>query len=328
VPDAALHPAVETLVHAFRNREVHAATSGGQVIAALAAVISASRAETVEGLLADIEPTVDAVLDAALAYAPPINAMHLLIASLEEARDSNRDLAVTRSHVAETAHAYDRWASRARSAIAENALNLIPDDGVVFTFTLSETVLAVLQEARRHKTFRVVVTESLPNGDGRITARALAELSLDVDVALDAGVAEAMRDAMVALIGTEAILFDGSAVCKVGTYPAALAARQRRVPVYVLCDTRKLYPESLEGLSLHLDPLRSSDIGGTDLSDRASVSGHLFDVTPPDLISGALTERGLVHPCQVAQWMLEMPMSRLVSTRLRERADAHYSEAH
>jgi translation initiation factor 2B subunit (eIF-2B alpha/beta/delta family) len=164
--------------------------------------------------------------------------------------------------------------------------------------------------------FRVLVTESRPNADGFMTARALSEQGIDVEIGIDAGLGELVPRADVMMVGAEAVLSDGSAICKVGTYPAALVAKRSGVPVYVLVDSMKVYSTSLFGGSPVLDPISTEDVIDDRMAATHSVVGHLFDCTPADLISALITERGLIHPRQVSEWMLGMPMSESLAVRL------------
>ena len=186
-----------------------------------------------------------------------------------------------KSRLAQTASDYQAWSSQARQKIAGNALPLIVPGSTIFTFTLSETVLGVLREVhRRGAQFRVLVTESRPNNDGRVTARSLCDEGIEVGLGVDASVGELLAQADLMLVGAEAVLRDGSAICKVGTYPAALAARRSNVPVFVLVDTMKLHVGSLFGEALRLDPIQPTSLPGATADEELAVSGHLFDRTP------------------------------------------------
>jgi translation initiation factor 2B subunit (eIF-2B alpha/beta/delta family) len=92
--------------------------------------------------------------------------------------------------------------------------------------------------------------------------------------------------------------------------------------VYVLVDSMKVHSTSLLGWMPPLDPLVAKDVLGDGTAPQAPVVGHLFDCTPADLIAALVTERGLIHPKQVSQWMLEMPMSESLAIRLAGRRGA------
>lgn len=310
-----IHPKVEALIRLFEAKEIHAARSGREMMEALAAVSADSSAAGVESLGQELEANMDALIDAMPAYAPPINVMHRIHAEVDRARSLRLSAGALQAAVASAAASYRHWSEHARNRIADFAVSLIFDGATVFTFTLSETVLTVLRAAAKQGLrFKVIVTESRPNNDGRSTATSLARSGIEVWIGIDAAVGELLPQADLMLIGAEAILSDGSAICKAGTFPAALAARRARVPVYVLVDSQKLLAISLLGRSPALDPIERGDIQAD--AGGARIAGHLFDRTPAELISGLVTERGLVHPTQASAWMLSMPVSESLAARM------------
>jgi translation initiation factor eIF-2B subunit delta len=305
------------LVALFKAKAIHAARSGREVMEALAAVSADSSASGIEDLGRELETNMVALADAMPAYAPPSNVMQRIQSELDQARSRRLPLEDLRAAISQAAAAYKEWSAQARARISAYAGALIPDGATVFTFTLSETVLRALREARdRGLTFKVILTESRPNNDGLSTARSLAEIGVEVELGIDANAAELVRRADLMLIGAEAILSDGSAICKIGTYPAALAARRARVPVYVLVDSQKFHSISLLGRTPALDPLERADILAEGEGGDAPVQGSLFDRTPAELITGLVTERGLVHPTQASSWMMSMPVSESLAARM------------
>ena len=315
-----IHPKVAEVAALFETQALHAARSGREVMSALAAVAADSPTASVDSLSAELEANLEALLHVMPAYAPPLNVMHRVFAEVERGREACLPLTELKAKLAQTASDYQAWSARARQEIAGNALPLIMPGATVFTFTLSETVLGVLREARRRGAqFRVLVTESRPNNDGRLTARSLSDEGIEVGLGIDASVGELLAQADLMLVGAEAVLCDGSAICKVGTYPAALAARRSNVPVYVLVDTMKLHVGSLFGEALRLDPIQPTSLPEATAIEALAMSGHLFDRTPAALITALITEKGIVHPSQAGTWMLGMPFSQTVAGKLRRR---------
>jgi translation initiation factor 2B subunit (eIF-2B alpha/beta/delta family) len=315
-----IHPAVKEVALKFEAFELHAARAGREVMEALATVVAESSAASIDCLAIELTLNAEALLAVMPVYAPPVNVMHRVFARLEQARRDALSVRDFREAVAREAEAYREWSEQVRPRIAECAGRVIPDGGVVFTFTLSETVLgAIRQVARSGAKFSVLVTESRPNVDGLTTALALADEGVHVEVGIDAGIGELVPLADVVLVGAEAVLSDGSAICKVGTYPVALAARRSSVPVYVLVDSMKIHSTSLLGKLPVLDPIAARDVLGEGTAVKAKVVGCLFDCTPGELIAAVVTERGLIHPRQVSHWMLDMPMSECLAARMADR---------
>lgn len=313
-----LIPAVKHVAAQFEALELHAARGGREVMEALAETARLSPANDLDALASDIETAVLEILAVMPAYAPPLNVMHQILWRVEQAeanRDSVDELrAIIQSDLIE----FRQWSETARRSISAAGASLIPDNGTIFTFTLSETVLRTLQfAAKSGKKFGVLVTESRPNQDGLRTARELAAVGVKVELSIDACVDHLMEQANLMLIGAESIRANGSAIAKIGTYPAALLAAQYGVPLYILVDTLKFDVSSMLGLPLQLDQVPRESVLPDDSLVRARVVGHLFDRTPSYLIRGIVTERGLIGPEVCAALMRTMPVSQRLINRLR-----------
>lgn len=313
----ALHSATQEVISKFKATELHAARSGREVMNALAQVVADSQASNMDMLGSEIEANIDAILEVMPAYAPPLNVMHAVMSWVEQAMASQATINELKSMFSENAEKYRTWSENARTMIACYGAEIIPDGGIVFTFTLSETVLRTLREAwNLKKTFKVLVTESRPNNDGLVTTELLNKDGILVGVSVDACIGELVPQADIMMVGAEAIMADGSAVCKVGTYPSALVAKANGVPVFVVVDTLKFNITSSLGLPLWMEPISRSNVLPTNSPNRASVIGHLFDQTPPELIRGIVTERGILSPAACATAIKDMCLSKTLSAKL------------
>lgn len=168
-------------------------------------------------------------------------------------------------------------------AAARNAAELL--DGTVLTLSRSGTVLEALVTAEPE----VVVAESRPGREGVGVAK---ELSTQVEVTLvtDAAAATFMRDVDAVLVGADSVQPDGAVVNKTGTRAAAVAAHYEGVPCYVAASTDKISAEH---------DVRIEEGPPTEIYEGDSpidVRNPLFDVTPPDLVTGIATEEGLLDP--------------------------------
>jgi ribose 1,5-bisphosphate isomerase len=305
-----IHTKVETIIAGFEAKQLHASRSGREVIDALGTIV----AETSASSLQDFEPefieNIGALLRSLQAYAPTVNVLHRLYSGYEKALQEHLSLDEFQTGVAGEVEAYNAWSAQARLRIADLGRTIIPQDSVVYTFTLSETVLTTLIKAWKGGVrFKVLVTESRPNNDGNVTARSLAEAGVEVEVSIDACMSELIRRADLMIVGAEAVMADGSAICKVGTFPSAVVARQYGVPIYVFVDTMKYYVNSLYGMEIELDRLQASEIMEEGQSGATTIKGHLFDRTPAEYIKAVVSELGIQHPTQVGQQMLSMPIS-------------------
>lgn len=313
-----IHPKVQKIIDAFEAKELHASRSGREVIQALGSVVAGTKATNLDDFSAEFDENISALADTLQTYAPTMNVIHSLYTSYDGALSEGQALDSFQAGIAGQVDGYLAWSQDARSMIAEIGKTIIPMGSCIFTFTLSETVMRTLLEAWDDGIeFRVLVTESRPNNDGRATGKALAEAGIPVEVSIDACMQELISRADLMIVGAEAILADGSAVCKIGTYPAALVAHQSDVPLYVVVDTMKFYVNSVVGKGITLDHLDRTEVIGGELSAAPRVNGHLFDRTPPEYISGLITEMGIMHPSQASLHMLAMPISDAIVNRVQ-----------
>ena len=165
----------------------------------------------------------------------------------------------------------------------ENAREEIAD-AAVLTLSRSGTVLDALRN-----TTRVFVAESRPANEGVGVAEALAE-GTDVTLHTDAATAHVLATEEIdcVVVGADSVLPSGDVVNKIGTRGAALAANREDVPVLVVTATDKVRTTD-EPVLEDGSPNAVYD-GDADLS----VVNPTFDVTPAELVSGYVTERGIL----------------------------------
>ena len=177
----------------------------------------------------------------------------------------------------------------------------------VLTLSLSSTLLEGLLAAAPAPA-RVVVCESRPGGEGRTLAARLAEAGLEVVLVPDAAVAWALGALGVelVLVGADTVLADGAVVNKVGTHPAALAARAAGVRALAAASSDKIAAAGEAADAAEEAP-------GEDAAEAVPPGGRqagvarrlprrrapLFERVPAALFDGVLTERGVLTRRQV-----------------------------
>jgi len=193
-------------------------------------------------------------------------------------------------------------AVRADEQAAANAADEIRAE-TALTLSRSGTVLAALPAANR-----IFFAESRPAREGVGVAEQLAdeEDSPDVTLHTDAAVAHvlATEDVDEVVVGADAVLPDGRVVNKTGTRGAALAASREGIPFYAVTATDKVRTDE----EVHLEdgnPEAVYDEGGDGESD-IGVSNPTFDVTPADLVSGVITERGTFDADGISEVVAEL----------------------
>jgi methylthioribose-1-phosphate isomerase len=103
----------------------------------------------------------------------------------------------------------------------------------------------------------------------------------------------------VILVGADRIAANGDTANKVGTYPLAVLAARHRIPFYVVAPTTSVDLATGTGAEIEIEE-RSADevllIRGHRIAPRGTdVRNPAFDVTPAELITGIVTEEGVVR---------------------------------
>jgi methylthioribose-1-phosphate isomerase len=150
--------------------------------------------------------------------------------------------------------------------------------------------------------FRVYATETRPYLQGaRLTAWELKRLGIPVTLIADSMVGHLLQTVRVGavVVGTDRTAASGDVANKIGTYQIAVLARRHGVPFYVAAPTPSIDLECARGSDIPIeerDPREITHIGGKRLAARGiDVFNPAFDVTPAELVSGIITEYGVVR---------------------------------
>ncbi len=164
------------------------------------------------------------------------------------------------------------------------------------------TALAVIFElARRAKQPRVWVDETRPLLQGaRLTTLELMERGIDCTLICDNMAAHVMQAGQVqaVIVGADRIAANGDTANKIGTYNVAVLARAHGIPFYVAAPTSTFDQTLPTGAEIPIEQRAGLEIaefyGKTIAPSGVAVYNPAFDVTPATLISGLMTERGVV----------------------------------
>ena len=216
--------------------------------------------------------------DAQPAMAIVHNVAHLVARLISEGLDPRSVLGEVRT---ELDHARDR--------IARTFLKVVPPHATIITLSHSDNVLEAIKMAHgRGHVNRAYVLESGPLFEGRTLASALSDAGVPSMAVPDAEGSSLMARASCALVGADSVLRDGSVVNKVGTHSLARAAVDRKKPFYVACETLKF--------DARYDAATWPGL-------RIPTMNSTFEVTPPELITTTVTERGTYTP-EIVRTML------------------------
>jgi methylthioribose-1-phosphate isomerase len=162
-----------------------------------------------------------------------------------------------------------------------------------------------LHEAGRR--VAVVADETRPLLQGsRLTAWELTRAGVPVTVITDNMAASRLRrgDVTCVLVGADRIAANGDVANKIGTYGLALAARAHGVPFYVAAPTSTVDPATPDGAHIPIEERAAAEVAGwrghPAAPAEARVWNPAFDVTPADLVTAIITDRGVFAPRDVA----------------------------
>lgn len=126
----------------------------------------------------------------------------------------------------------------------------------------------------------------------RLTAWELAVSGIDVTTICDSMAAQVMREGKVqiVIVGADRVAANGDTANKIGTYQLAITARYHNVPFYIAMPYSTIDHSAPDGRAIPIEERSGDEIFH---SPGASVYNPAFDVTPAELISGYITERGI-----------------------------------
>jgi methylthioribose-1-phosphate isomerase len=163
------------------------------------------------------------------------------------------------------------------------------------------TALGVIRATRDSgKNIKVIATETRPVQQGsRLTAFELKHDGIDVTVIPDTAVGYTMANGLVnkIVVGADRVLRTGHVFNKIGTYQVAVIAKQHDIPFYVAAPLSTFDLESdPEDVTIEQrNPSEVTRIGDKNTApDGVNVINPAFDMTPPELISGIITEKSIV----------------------------------
>ena len=165
------------------------------------------------------------------------------------------------------------------------------------------TALGVIRATKESgKNIKVIVTETRPVQQGsRLTAFELKHDGIDVDLIPDTAVGYVMANGLVnkVIVGADRILRAGHVFNKIGTYQIAIMAKQHGIPFYVAAPLSTFDMDS-NPEDVVIEQRNASEVTGIGdkktAPDGIGVINPAFDMTPPELITGIITEAGVAKP--------------------------------
>ena len=175
--------------------------------------------------------------------------------------------------------------------------------GALATGGIGTALAPLYVAAEQGHTLRIYANETRPLLQGsRLTAWELCQAGLDVTILADSMAASLMRAGAIDLVivGADRIAANGDVANKIGTYAVAVAAKHHGIPFYVAAPWSTVDPDTPSGDAItieHRDGAEMRSFGGVSSApEGARTHNPAFDVTPAELISAIITDRGIVRP--------------------------------
>jgi methylthioribose-1-phosphate isomerase len=171
------------------------------------------------------------------------------------------------------------------------------------------TALGVIFEARRQGKIRhVYACETRPYLQGsRLTLWELMQAKVPATLITDNMASHIMATEKIdaVIVGSDRIAANADVANKIGTYGLAISAKRHGVPFYVAAPSTTVDLSIPHGRRIPIEERGSAEvlfIGPKAIAPKNARARHpAFDVTPHDLVSAIVTEKGVVRPATAAR---------------------------
>ena len=216
--------------------------------------------------------------------------------------------------VAQDIHAADIAANRAMgrhgAALLANGARVLTHCNAGALATAGHgTALGVIRSAiEAGKSISVYADETRPFLQGaRLTAWELMQDGIPVTLIADNAAAFLMSRGEIdaVIVGADRVAANGDVANKIGTYAVAVVANRHRIPFYVAAPISTIDAAITSGAQIPIEERSESEVTGYGDVRWAPVGvkvrNPVFDVTPAELVSALITERGVVHTPDTAK---------------------------
>ena len=164
------------------------------------------------------------------------------------------------------------------------------------------TALGVIRSAvEAGKKISVIADETRPFLQGaRLTAWEMVQENIPVTLITDnmAGYMMAQGEVDAVVVGTDRVAANGDVANKIGTYMVAVLARRHNIPFYVACPLSTIDLNIATGADIPIEERSVNEVKGFRdahwAAEGVKIRNPAFDVTPAELVTGLITERGVV----------------------------------
>ena len=273
----------------------------------MALAVLQSSSESLDGLLSDLEKAKKILFETR----PTAINLSWGLEKIMEIAKQGKTVSEIRDTVIAKAKQMAEEDINTNKKMGKNGAELFQDDDTIMTHCNAGalatvaygTALGVIRATKESgKNIKVIATETRPVQQGsRLTAFELKHDGIDVSLIPDTAVGYTMANGLVngVVVGADRILQTGHVFNKIGTYQVATMAKQHNIPFYVAAPLSTFDLESRPD-DVIIEQRKASEVTGIGdkrtAPDGINVINPAFDMTPPELISGIITENGVAKP--------------------------------
>ena len=273
----------------------------------LALAVLQSSSESLDGLLSDLEKAKKILFETR----PTAVNLSWGLEKIMEVAKQGKTVSEIRDTIITKAKQMAEEDINTNKKMGKNGAELFHDNDTIMTHCNAGalatvaygTALGVIRATKESgKNIKVIATETRPVQQGsRLTAFELKHDGIDVSLIPDTAVGYTMANGLVngVVVGADRILRTGHVFNKIGTYQVATMAKNHDIPFYVAAPLSTFDLESRPD-DVIIEQRKASEVTGIGdkktAPDGINVINPAFDMTPPELISGIITENGIVKP--------------------------------
>ncbi|THW51177.1 nagb/rpia/CoA transferase-like protein [Aureobasidium pullulans] len=253
----------------------------------------------------------------------------------------NSDFDTIRTHLVQNGRLFVERAKEARDKIAGFGRHFVRDGNTVLTNGGSRVVGALLRSAAETSAgfgaqgsirFRVIyVVSDSSDAESSENIAQLRKLGIPVATIPPTAIAYSLNQVSQCFVGAEGVVENGGIISRLGTYQIAMLAKAANKPFYVVSESHKfvrLYPLGQTDLGIDQNlvefkttgdsgsasgSVSAKDEGVADMDSQSDVgasdsvaNNDAVDFTPPNLISGIITESGVLLPSAVSEELIKI----------------------
>jgi translation initiation factor 2B subunit (eIF-2B alpha/beta/delta family) len=278
-------------IDSIKNDRIHGASwLSMEAIDTINFAAEKSEAKNVTDFLGELKTISGELIKVRPSMAPIVNNVSSFLYQVFEKSREEKNVDMLKSFALSKGSEIIRHSEEAILKAAEHGAEFIADSDKLMTCSYSSTLCETLKIANQEgKGFHVLAAESKSSSGkayGEIAAGLLELHKISAEVIPDEAINLHITRANKVFVGADSILSDGSLINGTPTHAVASAAKKADVPFYSICETAKFNAQS-------------------NFDERPELEEG-FDNVPPSLITGIITEDGMINPGQIAFYIDKM----------------------